>query len=254
MSIAPSPPTAIRPGEQESFQWLITPTSTPVSVTFSIYDLDNGILLDQRIYPESSGLSANAAYTLPVDYVLPIGKLFERYIGRIAYFSDEAGYEAGAEAIFWVTQDTGDIHLLKFNDRNGNGIQDPGDEGVANIRFGLSVQGQTLFRRTDAGGEIRWPDVPIGTYTVTEEVPVGYVATTPAQVAAVVTADATTELRFGNRIIPGALEAFVFVDVDGSGVQDAGDLPYPGAAVAFVSPCGDDASAVTDGAGHDPLA
>ena len=91
--------------------------------------------------------------------------------------------------------------------------------------------------------------MPIGTYTVTEEVPGGYVATTPAQVAAVVTADATTELRFGNRIIPGALEAFVFVDVDGSGVQDPGDLPYPGAAVAFVSPCGDDAGAVTDGAG-----
>ena len=148
MSIAPSPPTAIRPGEQESFQWLISPTSTPVSVTFSIYDLDNGILLDQKSYPGSSGLSANEAYTLPVGYVLPIGKLFERYIGRIAYFSDEAGYEAGAEAIFWVTQDTGDIHLLKFNDRNGNGVQDPGDEGVANIRFGLSVQGQTLFRRT----------------------------------------------------------------------------------------------------------
>ena len=249
MSIAPSPPTAIKPGGQESFQWLIVPTSTPVSVTFSIVDLDNDILLDQQSFPGATGLSANTAFTLPLSYVLPFGKQFERYVGRIEYFSDEAGYEAGAEAIFWVTQDTGNIHVIKFDDRNGNGFQDAGEPGVGNIRFGLTVQGQTLFKPTDSAGEIRWLDVPIGTYTVTEEVPLGYVATTPNPAAAVVTADATTELLFGNRIIPGALEAFVFVDVDGRGTQDAGDPPYQGAAVGFLSPCGDNASAVTDNTG-----
>ena len=107
MAIVPSPPAAIKPGAAETFAWQITPTSTPISVTFSVYDLDNSQLLDFQSFPGAAGLNATTTYTLPAGYILPFGKQFERYVGRIAYFSDEAGYEAGAEAIFWVTQDTG---------------------------------------------------------------------------------------------------------------------------------------------------
>jgi YVTN family beta-propeller protein len=245
LSIAPSPPTAIKPGEVQTFQWQIAPTTTPISVTFSVVDLDNSQLLDFQSFPGLTGLITATTYTLPADYVLPFGKQFERYVGRLAYFSDEAGYEAGAEAVFWVTQDTGAIQVIKFNDRNGNGVRDPGDEGVGNVRVGLSVQGQTLFRRTDAAGEILWADVPIGAYTVTEETPAGTEATTPIQVTAVVTADATTPVLFGNRIIPGGLEGFVFVDTNGNGAQDPGELPFAAATVGYVSPCGDDASGLT---------
>jgi DNA-binding beta-propeller fold protein YncE len=249
LSITTSPPTAVRPGQSERFQWQITPASTPVSVSFSIYDVDNGVLLMQEIYPGTSGLAVTQFYTLPITYTLPFGKPFERYLGRVQYFSDEVGYEAGAEAIFWVTQDTGDIQVIKFNDRDGQGTRDPGDEGVENVRFGLAIQGQTLYRRTNPAGEILWGDVPIGTYTVTEDVPAGYVATTSTVLTAEVKADATAVLTFGNRLIPGALAALVWVDTNGDGRQDSGEAPYPGASVGFSSPCGDDQNGVTGLAG-----
>ncbi len=244
-SIAPSPPTALKPGDVQTFQWQISPTTTPISVTLSIIDLDNSQLLDVQSFPGGDGLVGGATYTLPIDYILPFGRQFERYVGRLAYYSDEAGYEAGAEAVFWVTQDTGAIQVIKFNDRNGNGQRDPDDEGVVDVGVALNAQGQTLFRRTDAAGEILWADVPIGVYTVTEETPAGTVATTPAQATITVTADMTTTVLFGNRIIPGALEAFVFVDANGDGVQDAGEQPFAAATVGYVSPCGDDASGLT---------
>ena len=71
-------------------------------------------------------------------------------------------------------------------------------------------------------------------------------ATTPLQLTPTVTADLTTMLHFANRLIPGALEASVYVDTNGSGVQDGSEQPYPyGAIVGFISPCGDDDSGVT---------
>ena len=106
--------------------------------------------------------------------------------------------------------------------------------------FRLVIQGQTLGEITDPNGEIVWSDVPVGSYQVTEVVPPGFVATTPNPLTAQVTANVTNTVLFGNRIIPGALEALVFVDSDGDGVQDPGELPYQGATASFVSPCGDD--------------
>ncbi|MCB0042013.1 MAG: hypothetical protein KDE23_20155, partial [Caldilinea sp.] len=249
-SVFPPPPTAITPGEVETFVWQIVPATTPVSVTLTIFDIDNSVLIEQRSFPGSSGLALTQTYTLPLTYTLPFGLPFERYRARVDYYSDEVGLETSAESIFWVTQETGNIEVIKFNDRDGDGIRDPGDEGVPDVRFGLSIQAQTLFRRTDAAGQIIWTTVPIGTYTVTEEVPPGWVATTPSVLTPTVTANLTTTLLFGDRITPGALEAFVYVDTNGNGVQDVGEGPYAGGAtVGYLSPCGDDASGATNASG-----
>ena len=167
----------------------------------------------------------------------------------MVYYSLQSGNEASAEANFWVTQDTGSLQIVKFNDRNGNGVRDSGEPGVPGVLFRLVIQGQTLGEITDQNGEILWSDVPIGSYQVTEVVPPGSVATTPNPVTAQVTANATSTVLFGNRIIPGALEALVYVDINGDGVQDPGDLPYQGATVSFVSPCGDNSSGVSNAAG-----
>ncbi len=249
LSNAPSPPTALRPGETQSIQWQIIASTTPMSVSFRITNLDTSALVESQVYPGATGMSVVRGYTLPLSYTLPFGQLFERYRIQVVYYSLQSGNEASAEANFWVTQDTGSLRVVKFNDRNGNGVRDPGDEGVPGVLFRLLIQGQTLGEITDANGEILWTDVPIGSYQVTELVPPGFVATTPNPVTAQVTANTTSTVLFGNRIIPGALEALVFVDADGDGVQDPGDLPYQGATASFISPCGDGASGVSNAAG-----
>lgn len=247
---APSPPTALRPGESELIHWEIVASTTPVSVSYKITNVDTGVLIESQVYAGASGLMVSRAFTLPPGYVLPFGKLFERYRVRIEYHSLQAGNEANAEAIFWVTQDTGNLRVRKFNDLDGNGVRDPEDGPVAGVTFMLSIQGQQVGGVTNAAGEILWTDVPIGTYLVTEQVPPGSVATTPSQVNVAVAANATTTQEFGNRAIPGTLEALVFLDGDGDGVQDPGDPPFPGATVNFLTPvCHETGSGVTGLAG-----
>lgn len=246
---APSPPTAIRPGETQVIQWRIVASTTPVSVTFRITNLENGALVESQTYPGSTGLDVTRGYVLPSGYTLPFGRLFERYRIQVVYYSLQSGNEASAEANFWVTQDTGTLKIVKFDDRNGNGVRDAGEPGVPGVLFRLVIQGQTLGELTDQNGEIVWDDVPIGAYQVTEVVPPGSVATTPNPVTATVTANAVTTVLFGNRIIPGALEALVWVDANANGVQDAGEPSYQGATVGFISPCGDHSSGVSNAAG-----
>lgn len=247
---APSPPTAIRPGEAELFHWEIVASTTPVSVSFKLINVDTGALIESQVYPGASGLDVSRSYILPAGYTLPFGKLFERYRVRIEYYSLQAGNESNAEAIFWVTQDTGNLQVVKFNDLNGDGERDPGDGPVPGVVFTLNIQGQQVGGVTDAAGQIFWSDVPVGNYLVSEQTPAGSVPTTPAQVNVPVTANTTTVQEFGNRTIPGALEALVFVDHDGNGSQDPGDLPFVGATVNFLTPaCSEMQSGVTGAAG-----
>ncbi len=79
LSNAPSPPTAIRPGETQSIQWQIIASTTPVSVSFRIINLDTSALVDSQVYPGATGMSVTRGYTLPPGYTLPFGRLFERY-------------------------------------------------------------------------------------------------------------------------------------------------------------------------------
>ncbi len=251
LSNAPSPPTAIRPGQTQSISWQIIASTTPVSVSFRILNLDTNpvTVVESQVYPGTTGMVISRTYMLPANYTLPFGRLFERYRVRVVYYSEESGDEASAEASFWVTQDTGDLQVVKFDDRNGNGVRDSGEPGVEGVLFRLSIQAQTLGAYTDVNGEIVWADVPIGFYVVTEVVSPGYVATTPNPRTVTVTANTTSTVLFGNRLIPGRLEALVYVDANDNGAQDPGELPLQGATVGFVSPCGDDSSGVSNAAG-----
>lgn len=247
----PSPPTAIRPGQAETIAWSIQATSTPVSVTYELFDLDNSVVIESQVYPGATGMTITRFYTLPLTYTLPFGELFERYQVRLKYYSLQSGgdFESAAQANFWVTQDTGNLLVQKYDDRDGDGVRDAGEPGVAGVVFTLATSDQTVGDVSDAAGQIAWSAIPIGVYTLTEQVPAGRVATTPPQRAVTVTAEVTTTVEFGNRIIPGELQAKVFVDFGGDGAPGPGDTPYQGATVGFVSPCGDDASGVTDGSG-----
>ncbi len=128
-------------------------------------------------------------------------------------------------------------------------MRDAGDEGVPDVLFRVRIQGQTLGDLTDAAGEIVWRNVPIGSYVVTETGADRLHRHYANPMTATVTANVTSTVLFGNRLIPGALEALVYVDANGHGGQDPGELPFQNATVRFISPCGDGSSGVSNVAG-----
>lgn len=104
----------------------------------------------------------------------------------------------GGSATCTVTnrRDAGRIEGTKFDDQNGDGVWDDGEPGVPGVTIHLSNGDQTV---TDNDGAYAFDPVPTGTYTVFEDVPTGWTATTPDTVTGVVVEnDGEAEVNFGN--------------------------------------------------------
>jgi len=98
---------------------------------------------------------------------------------------------------------------IAFDDRDGNGKMDPGEQGIAGRRIELNgpVSSSTL---TDAAGAYVFTELPGGTYTLRQVLPVGAVQTTPpaGQAYEIILAagDQQRDLNFGSRIVTSAEE------------------------------------------------
>ena len=122
----------------------------------------------------------------------------------------------------------GNLHVFKFEDINGNQVQDPGEYGVPAVRIKLRTPfGDEVAKLTDATGWAIWDKVAIGAYMITETVPIGWEAILPATTTTEVRIDATTTITFANRQI-GNLHVFKFEDVNGNGLREHGREPRPG--------------------------
>jgi len=229
LSAEPGAAIAIRPTENEFITWVITPSvgKDPAQVKFTIFNQD-GDVIHTDTYTNSDGLNKAYTYTLPATYTVPAGLPFEQYIAQVDYYST-VGWEAEAKAAFFVSQDTGALHIIKFNDLNLNGHQDPGEPRVSGVIFRIQFPApftSTIFvTSTDASGEILYPQLGTGSYSVTEIVPQGTIPTNGDVQPALVEKNMTTTLAFGNAAIPGGIEVLKFHDHNGNGQRDAGDGP-----------------------------
>src|ERR1700686_925837 len=70
----------------------------------------------------------------------------------------------------------GRICILKYDDKNGNGKQDPGEVGLPGWTFTVMPGGQTVT--TDQAGRACFPKPP-GAYTITEHPKNGWTAVGP---------------------------------------------------------------------------
>ena len=117
----------------------------------------------------------------------------------------------------------GVISVLKFNDRNGNGVRDEGEEGIGGIEFRLNTHGDSLaladdflaqlfsflipedFNRyaiTNEDGVAEWDRLlPAGSYTIEEQEAWenGWIPTTDTEQGVELRGEASEEVRFGNR-------------------------------------------------------
>jgi hypothetical protein len=93
-----------------------------------------------------------------------------------------------------------DLSVFKFNDLNGNGVQDPGEPPLPGWTF--NVNGPASYSgTTDANGSYFIHCLPTGTYTVTEVTQPGWVVTTPPGGSQQITLDCGLSyvVNFGNR-------------------------------------------------------
>jgi protocatechuate 3,4-dioxygenase beta subunit len=152
-----------------------------------------------------------------------------------------------------------------WNDLNANGVQDMGEPGIANVTVTLNGPGGTKTTTTDATGKYLFTNLAPGSYTVTFAKPTGFVFTT-ANVGAddkdsdANSSGATTAVTLAggehNPTIDAGLYQlarlgdFVWKDLNGNGLQDAGEPGVAGVTVKVTGPNGYAATTTTDAAGY----
>ena len=135
-----------------------------------------------------------------------------------------------------VVATTGNISGTIYNDLNGNGSRQSGENGLPNVTVFLDKNGNGLLDTgepktlTNAAGLYTFSNLPIGAYKVREIVPATFRATTPNPVTATVAAGATTAVGFGDSqtvVISGN----VFNDANGNKIKDAAEHGIAGVTV-----------------------
>ncbi|OAN45081.1 hypothetical protein A6A03_02690 [Chloroflexus islandicus] len=147
------------------------------------------------------------------------------------------------------------IGNLVWDDLNGNGVQDAGEPGVANVTVTLS--GTTgagvavnLSTTTDSNGFYLFDGLAPGTYTVTVALPSGYEFTaanqgtddavdsdadpTTGAMSATVLVSGEEDLTWDAGLYqPASIGNYVWEDLNGNGVQDTGEPGIGGVTVTL---------------------
>ncbi len=130
-----------------------------------------------------------------------------------------------------------EIHGVKWNDVNNNGVQDTGEPGLGGWTIflddnqnGLLDAGETSTL-TAADGSYSFTGLAPGSYTVAEELQPGWAQTHPSSpgnyVLSLAAGDVATDIDFGNRLA-AEISGMKWNDVNGNGVRDAGEAGLSG--------------------------
>lgn len=147
---------------------------------------------------------------------------------------------------------TGTVGGVVFDDANANGIQDPGEGGIAGVTIELRDATNVVVGTavTTSSGAYAFLGVPTGNYTVIEIDPAGFASTTSNSLPVVVPAGGSASASFGDRLV-GTLTGHVFLDPDGSGgTQDAGEPNLAGIVVTITPSSGAPFTVPTDASGN----
>ncbi len=171
-----------------------------VTLTFNGESL--GILpltsLPSNTYADDVGVSLGtlAAGT----YTIGLLNDYNQAIPETNYFDNDY------TATFTVTGSTGTITGTVFQDDNSDGSEDGSDFGLAGqtVYLDLNNDGKLdvndLYTTTTSNGSYTFSNVPVGSYTLREVTPVGYVQTSPSSSysAAVTNSGTVSGENFGN--------------------------------------------------------
>ena len=159
--------------------------------------------------------------------------------------------DAGNDGFYLPGTVSGQLYL----DENGNGMQDPGEEDLANVDVIITdSNGDTQTVTTDADGN--WEaEVPPGTTTADidendADYPSGF-EQTEGDDPTVVTAIAGDDVDAGNDgyFNPGTVSGHLYIDENGNGMQDPGEEDLANVDVIITDSNGDTQTVSTDANG-----
>jgi hypothetical protein len=145
-----------------------------------------------------------------------------------------------------------------WSDANGNGIQDAGEAGLTGVTVAISGPGgYSATTTTGANGMYGFSGLLAGSYTVctTAGIPSGYSetydldGTSSPNCATITVGPSTTDVDFGYTAPRFSVGDRVWNDVNGNGVQDAGEAGLNGVTVTISGSGGFTGTAVTAGDG-----
>ncbi|MCX6650604.1 MAG: SpaA isopeptide-forming pilin-related protein [Methanomassiliicoccales archaeon] len=122
------------------------------------------------------------------------------------------------------------VHIcgFKYEDMNGNGTWDEGDLGLPGWTIylfnGTIEAGEQPFKTTTtvSGGGFCFHGLPVGTYTVKEEMQSGWYATSDEEVTVSLTSGGSTCVEFLNTHL-GQICVFKYDDLNGNGTWEQGE-------------------------------
>ena len=216
---SPTPPQAIARGTgTEAIAFTITYESIAERWVLTVTDPAGGVVFQQSqaVQGQPSPITGTATWS-PGALAVP-----GRYTAALAFYSS-SGLESTATVTFDVADLLGVLRLVKYEDLNGNGRQDPGEPQIPDWRFRLlNPQGNPSQATTGPDGSVSLGGVPAGVWQVEEVLPPGWVAVSAPAGAVTVPNGAVGTFVAGNAR-PAPLTGTVFIDANGNGVRDAGE-------------------------------
>jgi serine-aspartate repeat-containing protein C/D/E len=167
------------------------------------------------------------------------------------------GHQAVSGLLFGNRAFPASISGTKFNDVNGNGVRDTGEPALPGVTIQLrNPAGQITSVTTDASGGFSFTGLTafVGTYTLSEVVPAGFVQTAPAAPGTfsvtLVPGQNATGFLFGNRAAVGSIAGTKFNDANGNGARDTGEAGVSGVTIQLHNSIGQVSSTTTDTSGN----
>ncbi len=120
---------------------------------------------------------------------------------------------------------TGSLHVLKFHDLNGDGIQDPEEEGIPGwgVSFGCD-SGQGGIAPTGEDGLVWFDELDPDLCTVSEETRAGWIPTTEPLVQVEIIPGEETIVEFGNVQVITASKSWTHTDYIWEGNTETDDV------------------------------
>ena len=155
----------------------------------------------------------------------------------------------------------GMVSGVKFNDANGNGVRDSGEEGLPGVTIRITDASNAVrSTSTDASGSFSFTGLVPGTYLVSEIVPIGFTQTAPAApgtfTVELTVGQSVTNLAFGNRASQAptgtaSISGRKILDLNANGVFDGVDRGFEGVVFELHDQSGNlIASATSDAQGN----
>jgi thermitase len=137
-----------------------------------------------------------------------------------------------------MLQGTGSVSGVVYFDKNGNGVRNPNEPGIAGVALQLADAATgglnyAATATTDDTGAYEFPGQVADTYWVSATNPGGYTSTTASLVTVTLQIDPVTGVDFGATILKTVVGT-VFQDTNGDGFQGLREVPIPGRLIQVI--------------------